>query len=75
VAELKRNLTIEEMINGTPVADPTCAVCGGSGTESSGVCYCGSNIEGHSLYDNHSAVEMTRPCECVKCIKQEAPRG
>ncbi len=42
-----------------------CEECGGVGTEFSGVCHCGAEMEGHSLYDNYSAVEMTRPCE--KC--------
>jgi len=42
-----------------------CETCGGTGTEESGVCHCGASMEGHSLYDNHMATEMTRQCE--KC--------
>lgn len=39
-----------------------CVLCNGTGEERSGVCHCGAEMEGHSLYDNHSATEMTRPC-------------
>lgn len=41
----------------------TCADCEGTGEEKSGACHCGAPMKGHSLYDNHSAVEMTRTCE------------
>lgn len=59
----------------------TCPVCGGSGEELSGVCHCGTSMEGHSLYDNHSATEMVRPCpECsitreklIEYFSQEPP--
>lgn len=39
--------------------------------ERSGVCHCGASMDGHSLYDNHSAVEMARPTES-KGIHHEA---
>lgn len=47
-----------------------CPACNGTGEERSGVCHCGASIDGHSLYDNHSAVEMTRPCEA--CLQKAA---
>jgi hypothetical protein len=40
-----------------------CFECGGTGVECSGVCHCGQSMEGHSVYENHMAVEMTRKCE------------
>lgn len=40
-----------------------CPDCQGTGIEHSGVCYCGAEMEGHSNYDNHTATEMTRPCQ------------
>jgi hypothetical protein len=55
-----------------PSGEPGCPICDGTGIERSGVCYCGADMDGHSLFDNHCATEMTRQCECVK---QEAPRG
>lgn len=47
-----------------------CPHCGGSGTEYSDVCHCGASMEGHGVYDNHSATEMTRPCQtCTKSLE------
>lgn len=40
-----------------------CGACDDTGIEHSGVCHCGASMDGHSFYDNHSATEMTRPCE------------
>lgn len=45
------------------IATKDCPDCRGTGIEHSGVCHCGASMEGHSLYDNHTATEMTRPCE------------
>lgn len=52
-----------------PAPETDCPLCHGTGEESSGVCHCGAEMEGHSLYDNHSATEMTRPCECLSKAK------
>ena len=41
-----------------------CTICNKTGVEMSGVCHCGAEMEGHSVYDDHSATEMTRPCSC-----------
>lgn len=37
--------------------EDSCPTCGGT-TAGSGVCHCGANMEGHSVYDNHMATEM-----------------
>ena len=45
------------------VANINCPDCKGTGEEQSGVCYCGDVMEGHSVWDNHMATEMTRRCQ------------
>jgi len=39
-----------------------CGTCNDEGIERSGVCHCGDSMDGHSLFDNHGAVEMERYC-------------
>lgn len=49
-----------------------CTVCHGTGIERSGVCHCGAEMDGHSVYDNHGALEMVRPCEfCTTHIQSK----
>jgi len=49
-----------------------CPECGGTGIEYSGCCHCGISMEGHSDWDNHSALEMTRPCQtCTAPVEKD----
>lgn len=45
------------------MTEPKCKECNDTGIEHSGVCHCGTPMDGHSVYDNHCATEMTRPCK------------
>jgi hypothetical protein len=49
-----------------------CSTCEDKGIEYSGVCHCGAEMDGHSVYDNHGATEMWRYCpDCAAGIMLE----
>jgi hypothetical protein len=49
-----------------------CADCNNTGIFESGICHCGEEMEGHSVWDNHPATEMTGPCPwCERGLKDE----
>jgi len=57
-----------------PSSEHACMACGATGEERSGVCHCGTSLNLHSVYENHTAVEMTRTCEiCGGTGKWEVP--
>ena len=57
-------------------SEHACMDCGGTGEERSGACHCGTSLNLHSVYENHTAVEMTRTCEaCGGTGKREVPNA
>lgn len=64
----KKPLSKSNRISPMKIKKKTCPTCGGTGIEYSGVCHCGAEMDGHSIYDNHTATEMYRPCpDCLAC--------
>lgn len=72
----QQNVRLRAQLAAAEARLTACAACKGTGVDESGVCHCGQPMDGHSLYDNHSAVEMTRPCEeCTARLRLRAEKS